>query len=379
MITFHENFQDASFGHLERRGESAAQTLRTSVDTRGTSGTSCCCLWREIRRHHPAMNNGSNRTIDPSCRGKPPFAIDIIVNLDIFGKILYSILTFMAVLSMLLFIEECIYIYKKVPSNKKSVMIWVNGAAPVIATMSCVGMWVPRATMFTDMTSACYFAIVVFKFLILMLEEVGGDKAFLMRAGKHKLKISTGPCCCCCLCLPHVAITGRSLFLLKLGSFQFALMKTVFTILSIVLWTNGTFELTDLNITGAAIWINPFVGILTIIALWPVAIIFMHLRTALRTIKIIPKYAMYQLVLILSQLQSAIINILAMNGTITCIPPFSAPARGYMISQQLLILEMFIITLVTRLLYRRQYEPLPEEKEDDNNENTKMVVVAESA
>lgn len=52
-----------------------------------------------------------------------------------------------------------------------------------------------------------YFSIVVFKFLILMLEEVGGDEAFLRRAGKHKLKISTGPCCCCCLCLPYVAIT----------------------------------------------------------------------------------------------------------------------------------------------------------------------------
>lgn len=36
-----------------------------------------------------------------------------------------------------------------------------------------------------------------------------------------------------------------------------------------------------------------------------------------------------QLVLVLSQLQSAIINILALNGTIACAPPFSAPARGY--------------------------------------------------
>ncbi|KAM4606597.1 organic solute transporter subunit alpha [Polymixia lowei] len=314
----------------------------------------------------------SNRTIDPSCTDEPPLAIDNILQLDIFGIILYSVLTFMAAMSMLVFLEECIYIYKKVPSNKKSVIIWVNGAAPVIGTMSCLGMWIPRATMFTDMTSACYFAIVVFKFLILMLEEVGGDEAFLRRAGKHKLRISTGPCCCCCPCLPHVAITRRSLFLLKLGSFQFAILKIVFTILSIVLWKNGNFDLADLEITGAAIWINPFVGILTIIALWPVAIMFMHLRITLRSLKIIPKYAMYQLVLVLSQLQSAIINILAMNGTIACVPPYSSQSRGYLMSQQLLILEMFIITLVTRLLYRRLYDPLPEE-DLDNNENNKMV------
>ncbi|XP_061569690.1 organic solute transporter subunit alpha [Cololabis saira] len=324
------------------------------------------------------MNNGSNRTVHPSCTGKPPFAIDIINQLDIFGIILYSILTFMASVSLLVFIEECVYIYRKVPANKKSLIIWVNGAAPVIGTMSCLGMWIPKAIMFTDMTSACYFAVVVFKFLIMMMEEIGGDEGFMRRAGKHRLKISTGPCCCCCLCLPYVTITRRILFLLKLGSFQFALMKIVFTILSIVLWTNGNFDLSDLTINGAAIWINPFVGILTIIALWPVAITFMHLRITLRTLKIIPKYAMYQLVLILSQLQSAIINILALNGTIACTPPFSSAVRGYMISQQLLILEMFIITLATRLLYRRQYDPLPNEEQDDN-ENTKMVAIANSA
>nr|BAN16580.1 organic solute transporter alpha-2 [Oncorhynchus mykiss] len=316
-----------------------------------------------------------NRTIDPSCSEKPPVAIDILLQLDIFGIILYSVLTFMAAVSMLVYIEECWYIYRKVPSNKKSAIIWVNGAAPVIGTMSCLGMWIPRATMFTDMTSACYFAIVVFKFLVLMIEEVGGDEAFLRRAGRNKLKISTGPCCCCCLCLPHVNITRRSLFLLKLGSFQFALMKVVFTILSVILWTNGNFDVTDTAVTGASIWISLGVGVLTIIALWPVAIMFMHLRTTLRSLKIIPKYAMYQLVLVLSQLQSAIINILAMMGTIACTPPYSSQARGYLMSQQLLILEMFIITLVTRLLYRRQYEPLPDDEHEDDH--TKIGLSAE--
>lgn len=39
----------------------------------------------------------------------------------------------------------------------------------------------------------------------------------------------------------------RTLFLLKLGSFQFAVLKIVFTILSIVLYTNGTFDLSDVS------------------------------------------------------------------------------------------------------------------------------------
>ncbi|XP_061106010.1 organic solute transporter subunit alpha-like [Conger conger] len=321
-----------------------------------------------------------NMTIDPSCLREAPLAVDVIKQLDVFGIILYSCLTLMAAVSLLVYLEECVYVYKKVPSPKKTTIIWVIGAAPVIATMSCLGLWIPKAIMFTEMTSSSYFAIVVYKFLILMLEECGGDEEFLRRCGKGRFRISTGPCCCCCPCLPRVPVTRRMLTILKFGSLQFALLKTVFCIICIVLWTNGNFDLTDLGITGTAIWINPFVGILTIIALWPVAIMFMHVRNILRSQKIIPKYAMYQLVLVLSQLQTAIINILALNGSIACAPPFSSQVRGSLMSQQLLILEMFIITLVNRLLFRRHYDPLPaaDQHEKDNAENATIILHRES-
>ncbi|XP_062393085.1 organic solute transporter subunit alpha-like [Sardina pilchardus] len=316
-----------------------------------------------------------NGTIDPSCLQDPPLAIDVINQLDMFGMVLYSLLTFMATVSLVVYLEECAYVYKKVPSPKKTTIIWVNGAAPIIAIMSCLGMWIPRSTMFTDMTSNSYFAVVVYKFLKLMLEEVGGEEAFLQRSGKKTLRMSTGPCCCCCPCLPRAPITRRTLFLLKLGSLQYAILKTALSIFSIVLWTNGNFDLSDLEITGAAIWLNPFIGVLTITALWPVSIMFMHLVSTLRSLKIIPKYAMYQLVLVLSQLQAAIISILALDGTIACSPPFSSIARGSMLSQQLMIVEMFIITLVNRMLYHRTYEPLDlDQHESDNTQNAKMIL-----
>uniref|UniRef100_A0A3B1KBZ3 Organic solute transporter subunit alpha-like n=1 Tax=Astyanax mexicanus TaxID=7994 RepID=A0A3B1KBZ3_ASTMX len=320
-----------------------------------------------------------NGTIDPTCLQEPPLAIDAINQLDMFGVALYAILTFMATVSLILYLEECVYIYKKVPFPKKTTIIWVNGAAPVIATMSCLGMWIPRSTMFTDMTSNSYFAVVIYKVLILLLEECGGEDAFLKFSANKSFMISTGPCCCCCRCLPRVPVTRRMLFWLKVGSLQYAILKTVLSIFSIVLWANGNFDLADLEITGAAIWINPFIGVLTLTALWPVGIMFMFIRGSLRSIKMVPKYAMYQLVLILSQLQSAVISILSLDGTIACSPPFSSIARGSMISQQVMIVEMFIITLVTRMLYRRTYEPIRlDSYENDNELNAKISLNANS-
>ncbi|XP_067464109.1 organic solute transporter subunit alpha-like [Thunnus thynnus] len=321
------------------------------------------------------MEEALNGTIDPACLQEPPLAIDVIKQLDVFGFCLYAMLTLMSCISLLLYLEQCIYIYRKLPYPRKTTIIWINGAAPVIATMSCFGMWVPRAVMFTDMTSNCYFAVVVYKMLVLLIDELGGSNVFLERFTGKTFKISTGPCCCCCVCLPRVPMSWKMLFLLKFGALQYAILKTVLSILAIILWTNGNFDLADLDITGAAIWINPFIGILTIISLWPVAIIFMNTNSSLRSINIVPKYAMYQLILVLSQLQTSIINILALDGTIACAPPFSSQARGSMLSQQMMIMEMFIITLITRFLYRRTYDTLPSEAHD-NNQNAKVALQA---
>lgn len=46
-------------------------------------------------------------------------------------------------------------------------------------------------------------------------------------------------------------------------------------------------------------------------------------------------------------------------------------------SQQLLIVEMFIIKLVTRILYRRQYDPILDL--DDDVEETKTVLTSKKA
>lgn len=51
--------------------------------------------------------------------------------LDGFEICLYSILTFMSCTSLLLYLELCVFIYKKLPYPKKTTLVWINGAAPV--------------------------------------------------------------------------------------------------------------------------------------------------------------------------------------------------------------------------------------------------------
>ncbi|XP_077199127.1 organic solute transporter subunit alpha-like isoform X1 [Paroedura picta] len=322
------------------------------------------------------MEEEGNETLDFICSASEhPFSQTILESLDVTGIFLFAIMTLMTLMANLVFVEEVFYIYRKIPPSKRSIFIWINAAAPVIATTSCIGMWIPRSTMFTDFTAAVFFAIVIHKFLLMMIKECGGQNLFLRRFENDQFKISTGPCCCYCLCLPYIRISRRTLFLLKLGTFQLAFLRPVLMFLSIVLWTNGNYSLSDLSPNGAAIWINCFVGVLTIIALWPIGIMFQNVRVLLSCKKIIPKFALYQFILILSQLQASIINILAMQGVIACAPPLSSSARGAYMNQQLLIMEMFLITLISRVVYRKRYDDLelPEcsgqETKGNNQEN----------
>ncbi|XP_072790899.1 organic solute transporter subunit alpha-like isoform X2 [Taeniopygia guttata] len=273
------------------------------------------------------MGGEANGTLNPSCgSSEPPYSEELLRSLDLPGRFLFATLTLMTLIAILVFIEEAVYIYRKIPSSKSSIIIWINAAAPVISTTSCIGMWVPRSTMFTDFTAGM-----------------------------------------------------QTLFWLKLGTFQFAVFRPVLIFLSIVLWTNGNYVLYNLSPKGPALWISCFIGALTLCALWAVGIMFRKVRILLKCKNIIPKFALYQFIVILNHLQTTIINIFATQKIISCAPPLSSTARGSYISQQLLIMEMFLITVISRVVYRRKYHDLepPEcvaEEPGDKKQAPKIIL-----
>ncbi|XP_028935480.1 organic solute transporter subunit alpha-like [Ornithorhynchus anatinus] len=317
------------------------------------------------------MEDARNATRESACQARQaPFSGTLLQSLDLKGRYLFATLTLMTLVAYLVFLEEVFYIYRKIPPSKRSIFIWINASSPVIALTSCLGMWIPRATMFTDFAAGAFFAIVIHKFLLMMIKECGGQKMFLRRFQPGRFKISTGPCCCCCFCLPLPHITSGSLFWLKVGTFQLALLQPVLVLLAIVLWTNGTYSLSDLSPRGAAVWLGGLGGVLTVVALWPVGILFHHVRGLLAHKNISPKFALFQFCLLLNHLQSAVFNVLAMVGTITCSPPLSPSSRGAQMNQQLLITEMFLITLASRVVYRKRYRDLDPPGDPDPGSRT---------
>ncbi|KAM9696536.1 organic solute transporter subunit alpha isoform 5-T5 [Dama dama] len=204
-----------------------------------------------------------------------------------------------------------------------------------------------------------------------MVEGFGGKEAVLRTLKDTPVMIHTGPCCCCCPCCPRIKMTRKKLQLLLLGPIQYAFFKISLSLVGLFLIPDGIFDPSDISEGSTALWINTFLGVSTLSALWTIGIIFRQARLHLGEQNIGAKFVLFQALLILSALQPSIFSVLANGGQIACSPPFSSKTRSQVMNCHLLILESFLITVLTRIYYRRKddkvgYEPFSSPDRDVN-------------
>ncbi|KAJ1087188.1 hypothetical protein NDU88_000377 [Pleurodeles waltl] len=306
-----------------------------------------------------------NQSVPLACFSQPPRSAELLQQLNTLELTILGLLTGLTVLSLIIFIEEALYLTKKVGAPLKSnTLIWSSAAPTVIAACSCFGLWMPRSMMFVELGISVYFSVCFYLLLLIMIQGFGGKVALLEKLKDKWLPINTGPCCCCCPCLPPTRMTMGKLRLFIVGVFQFSFLKPLCAFIGLILWTDGIYDVEDVSSTSTALWINTSLGVSTIFALWPLGILFREAKLHLAEQNIGAKFACFQILLILSALQTSIFSILASFGTVACAPPYSSKARSQLMNNHLLIVETFIVAVVVRVCYRTHgnntsYEAVP--------------------
>ncbi|XP_069753675.1 organic solute transporter subunit alpha-like [Narcine bancroftii] len=304
--------------------------------------------------------------VSEACFLPPPRTINLLLQLTWLDLSIFATLTVVTMLSIFIYLDNCWYLMTKVkcPIKRKTLM-WMSAAPTVITITSCLGLWVPRAVMFVDMLAATYFGVCFYLLLLVIVQGYGGEEDMLEHLETAEINVSTGPCCCCCPCLPRMRMTRKKYRLFVLGSFQVAFLRPALFFLGIVLWTNDLYDPNDWSSSSVFLWINLFLGVSTILGLWPSNILFRHSKLLQADQNLTCKFSLFQAILILSSLQNSIIGTLAGAGNISCAPPYSARTRGQLINNQLLILEMFLVGVFTWASYRKRddkpgYRPMAE-------------------
>ncbi|XP_032633187.1 organic solute transporter subunit alpha [Chelonoidis abingdonii] len=296
-----------------------------------------------------------NFSIPLACVSQPPTSLKLLYQLDPIELSIQGLMTFLTLVSVAIFLEEATYLSQKIRCLvKMKTLIWSSSAPTMVSVFCCFGLWIPRSMMVVEMAIGMYFSICFYLLMLIMVEGFGGKEALLKALRDTPIVISTGPCCCCCPCCPRITMTKRNLKLFLLGTFQFTFFKTACVFVGLVLAADGNYNPDDISAESVALWINTCLGFSTIFALWALGIMFRQARVHLAEQNMGAKFICFQVLLILTALQPSILSILASSGQIACAPPLSSKTRSQYMSMQLLILETFIITVVTRMYYRKQ-------------------------
>uniref|UniRef100_A0A8C6RRC3 Solute carrier family 51, alpha subunit n=1 Tax=Nannospalax galili TaxID=1026970 RepID=A0A8C6RRC3_NANGA len=299
----------------------------------------------------------TNYSIPSACFSYPPTAAQLLRELGPLEIALLIIMTFLTMGSVAIYLEDAIYLYKNIlcPIKKKT-LIWSSSAPTVVSVFCCFGLWIPRSLTVVDISITAFYAVCFYLLMLVMVEGFGGKEAVLRTLKDVPMRVNTGPCCCCCPCCPPLLLTRKKLQLLMLGPFQYAFFKIVMGLVGLFLIPDGIYDPADISGKSTALWINNFLAVSALLALWSLAILSRQAKMHLGEQNMGGKFAVFQVLVILTALQPAIFSILANGGQIACSPPFTSKIRSQVMNCHMLIIETFLMTVLARMYYRKKDE-----------------------
>ncbi|XP_077979019.1 organic solute transporter subunit alpha-like [Glandiceps talaboti] len=287
------------------------------------------------------------------CADYIPYANEVIPGATTALRAILVVVPVLAVISVALFFEAVYYLRNKIPTKlRRNKLIWVIGVYPVFSVTSCIGLFIPRATLLTNFTASIYLSITLYMFLMLIVDYFGGSDAMYHTMNNQEVNLNEPPLLACCVCLPKIRVTPSNGPWLRRLVLQNALLRPLILFIAVVLWLDGRYLPGKMGPNEPYLWLSVLSIISTITAMQTLGIIHGASKVTLKDYKITFKFVTIQCTLIFGNIQLGLLTILSNVGIIPCRDPFNTQARVYNIYNVLVICEFFILAIFSRILFR---------------------------
>jgi len=309
------------------------------------------------------MNNqsgGSITTTYKPCDDDPiPKAMTIINNMDTKGIVVHVVLIVMAFITVGIFIDEIYYLRQKCTSTLRRRLTVIQLSIPPVFVISAVtGCFFPAGYIMIDFVTTVFYGVALHCLLILLVHYYGSLSTFLKCFREQEISIQTGPCCCCLCCLPNITMTRKNFRILWYGTFQSALIRPITLYFKGIFTSDGSIKVPGI-LYSAILITSLFIG------KWALMIFQKASSEYLVHYKIIYKFMVFQLVIMIANLQPVIIKLSYWE----CELPFTYLTNQNILNYQITAFEFFALSIVCWFLYRRSNENVqvvpPDQREQE--------------
>ncbi|CAG0889693.1 unnamed protein product [Darwinula stevensoni] len=293
-----------------------------------------------------------------------PDTEEIIEALGSGGVSLYAVCALVWVFLLLIYVEETLYLLKRLPADQKSPTLFVLAAYPGVGLTSLLSLIVPKGTDIYFSAGQMWLSVAMYQFLRLTLRYYGGEKAMLERVSLQDLPLGAPPCGCCCRCFcPSIRVTRKGILFMKLLIVQLPFSQAVLYLLSYTLLFTGHYNKSKVSLSDGFIYIGVLHVASTMTCIWGFAMLLGVSRQHLRHLSYTGKYLVLWIILVL-KFQDVAFAVLGSFGVFPCFFPVSPTVFANLILQALMLGELLLLSLIARYLYLKP--PIPLEAEDSH-------------
>ncbi|KAH1019763.1 hypothetical protein HUJ04_009552 [Dendroctonus ponderosae] len=256
--------------------------------------------------------------------------------------------------SLLVFANTLRFILRRSCSKAKTFTTFITAIYPVIGFLSYCFLLVPRSSLLCEALSQGFITVALYQLFCLLMAYGGGHASLIETAGSVRIDLKEPPCCCWpCCALPTFALQKKAIDWFQCLVLQVPLVQGLVYFVFLLMWAE------NLSLYEANYWyLQPVLIISILTGIWGLTITIKALSSLLDPeFRLRTKLNILQGVLLFSKLQPLLIKVFVWTNLLPCNPPLTPQLYANMIQSALLIMEMALLGLLVRRIYRRQ---LPE-------------------